>query len=221
MKEERIRRIACVGDSITFGHCASDASQSYPAALGRLLGAGWETLNFGRNSATLLSDYTYAGHEIPYTMCEPYAPSLASEPDIVLIMLGMNDANPLHALSAGNDGALSDALLERYFAEACALIQTYRALPAHPAVFFCQTTWMLRQTCAKWDAHYIARFLGNLEKLLPVQRRVAQAEGVPYIDTREGMRLPEYYFDGAHMTDMGYAALAAVIARQLRENNAI
>ena len=220
MMSEKIKRIACVGDSITFGHCASGPGQSYPAVLGRLLGAGYETFNFGRNSATLLEDYVYAGHEIPYVQCEQYAPSLSSSPDIVLIMLGMNDANPLHALSAGNDGVLSDHLLERYFLEARALTEIYRALPTRPAVFWCQTTWMLRQTCAKWDARYIARFLGNLEKLLPVQRRAAQAAGAPYIDTRESMRLPEYYFDGAHMTDMGYAALAAVIARQLRAQNA-
>ncbi len=213
---QTVKRIACVGDSITFGHCASGENKSYPAVLGTLLGEGYEVLNFGRNSATQLSDYVHSDREIPYVACEKYQPSLVSNPDCVVIMLGMNDANPLHAIAVNNDGVVSQEHLDHYFTQACAMIDTYRRLPTKPQVFLCQTTWMLRQPCVKWTEHYIDRFLGNLEKILPVQRRVAEAMNAPYFDTRTDMRLPEYYYDGAHMTDPGYAALAATIERQLR-----
>ena len=49
--------VACVGDSITYGHGASDrGSKSYPAQLQALLGDGWTVLNFGHNARTALDE---------------------------------------------------------------------------------------------------------------------------------------------------------------------
>ena len=54
--QEKIR-VACVGDSITFGSGIQDRNtNSYPAQLGRLLGEKWETRNFGVSGATLLKN---------------------------------------------------------------------------------------------------------------------------------------------------------------------
>ena len=51
--QEKIR-VACVGDSITFGSGIRDRqTNSYPAQLGRLLGEKWEARNFGVSGATL------------------------------------------------------------------------------------------------------------------------------------------------------------------------
>ncbi len=48
-------KVACVGDSITFGFTIENRDQnSYPAQLGRLLGKNWEVKNFGVIGATLL-----------------------------------------------------------------------------------------------------------------------------------------------------------------------
>ena len=50
-------RVACVGDSITYGYMSSNPStKSYPARLQELLGDSYVVRNFGRNSVTLLTD---------------------------------------------------------------------------------------------------------------------------------------------------------------------
>ena len=49
--------VACVGDSITYGHGASDrGAKSYPAQLQALLGDGWNVRNFGHNARTALDE---------------------------------------------------------------------------------------------------------------------------------------------------------------------
>ena len=49
-------RVACVGDSITWGAAIANRDRdSYPAVLGRLLGDGWEVRNFGRGGATAMN----------------------------------------------------------------------------------------------------------------------------------------------------------------------
>ena len=47
--------VACVGDSITFGYLASSTSKSYPSDLQGLFGSSVQVMNFGHNSATMLS----------------------------------------------------------------------------------------------------------------------------------------------------------------------
>src|SRR6266508_2581529 len=50
-------RVACVGDSITFGAGVENRENNcYPVVLGKLLGSRFEVRNFGVNGATLLKN---------------------------------------------------------------------------------------------------------------------------------------------------------------------
>jgi len=81
-------RVACVGDSITYGLRLIDRKKDcYPAVLQRLLGNGYEVRNYGANSATVQE----SGNR-PYTRKDVYRESLAWQPDIVLLLLGTNDS---------------------------------------------------------------------------------------------------------------------------------
>lgn len=51
-KKEKRKRVACVGDSITYGYGAASPYDSYPAVLGRLLGSDYEARNFGVDGTT-------------------------------------------------------------------------------------------------------------------------------------------------------------------------
>ena len=54
---EKIVRVACVGDSITYGSGIKDRwHDAYPAVLGRWLGTGWDVRNFGVSGATTLEE---------------------------------------------------------------------------------------------------------------------------------------------------------------------
>ena len=83
-------KVACVGDSITYGYNLSNpTTESYPARLQTLLGREHTVQNFGVSGTTVLkqSDHPYWG-ESAYTASGNFGP------DIVIVMLGTNDAKP-------------------------------------------------------------------------------------------------------------------------------
>lgn len=83
-------KIACVGDSITYGYNLSNpTTESYPARLQALLGREHTVQNFGVSGTTVLkqSDHPYWG-ESAYTASGTFGP------DIVIVMLGTNDTKP-------------------------------------------------------------------------------------------------------------------------------
>lgn len=83
-------KVACIGDSITYGYGAGDRdNQSYPAQLQALLGDGYEVGNFGKNGATLLR----RGHR-PYLEQDEYRAAKDFAGDICVIHLGVNDTDP-------------------------------------------------------------------------------------------------------------------------------
>lgn len=87
-------RVACVGDSITAGACA-EQTLGYPAILQELLGSEFEVINFGNGGKTLLNKGLCGPpptDDCSYVSTSTYQQALQSNPDILTIMLGTNDA---------------------------------------------------------------------------------------------------------------------------------
>lgn len=83
-------RIACVGNSVTYGFTLKDPSaESYPAKLQQLLGDKFEVGNFGHSGATL----THKGYR-PYYKTKEFSEALQFRPDAAVIELGVNDTDP-------------------------------------------------------------------------------------------------------------------------------
>lgn len=81
-------KIACVGNSITYGaNILNRENNSYPAQLQNLLGDDFEVKNFGVSGRTLLTN-----GDLPYTNTNEYTEALEYGADIVFIMLGTNDS---------------------------------------------------------------------------------------------------------------------------------
>jgi len=94
-------RVACVGDSITYGAgVPTRRTKSYPAQLGGLLGTDYDTRNFGRCGATMLKH-----SDLPYMFSSQYTNALNFGPDIVVIMLGTNDSKHRGDGSLNSDNA--------------------------------------------------------------------------------------------------------------------
>lgn len=112
-------KVACVGDSITYGSCIEDRENySYPAQLQNLLGQEYDVRNFGVSGTTLLHKGNY-----PYISTEEYRKSLEFNPDIVLIKLGTNDSKPQNRVH-----------LAEYKQQYIDLINTYSTLPSKPRI---------------------------------------------------------------------------------------
>ena len=89
-KRQKTIRVACIGNSITYGTGIADrTNDSYPSQLQRLLGSNYQVGNFGKPGATLL----YHGHR-PYVKQEEFKGAIAFKGDIAVMHLGINDTDP-------------------------------------------------------------------------------------------------------------------------------
>ncbi|TKC07388.1 GDSL-type esterase/lipase family protein [Pedobacter frigoris] len=85
---QSVIKIACVGNSITYGSGIVDREKNaYPAQLQAMLGTNYQVMNFGVSGTTLLKK-----GNIPYWNTPAYKKALESKPDVVFIKLGTNDS---------------------------------------------------------------------------------------------------------------------------------
>ena len=121
-------RIACVGDSITFGAGVKNRGvMNYPAQLERMLKEdgklpNYEVKNFGVSARTMLNKGDH-----PYSKEKAFRNSIAYQPNIVIIKLGTNDSKP-HNWKFSAD----------YAQDTKSLIQSYQALESKPRIILCK-----------------------------------------------------------------------------------
>lgn len=88
-KEGQIK-VACVGDSITYGHGVENWEENnYPAQLQQMLGDEYHVMNFGSSGACVNPN-----GDQPYTSRDVYQASIDYDADILMFMLGTNDSKP-------------------------------------------------------------------------------------------------------------------------------
>ncbi|MCL2023799.1 MAG: GDSL-type esterase/lipase family protein [Oscillospiraceae bacterium] len=186
-------RVACVGDSLTFGHMiAWRHKNSYPARLQTLLGKDYQVLNYGANARTLQN-----GADMPYAQTRLYPASLASQPQIVLIMLGTNDTKT-HNWNALN-----------YEADLRELVRAYQALESEPRVY-------LLQPPAVYDNPYTITDQTVREEILPIMARVSQELGTGLIDVYTPTSGDDsLVYDGVHFKPAGVEIIADTVFHAL------
>ena len=192
------KRVACVGDSITFGAAIKDrAKNCYPAQLGRILGEGWEVANFGVNGATLLKK-----GDKPYWKQKAFEQAYAFEPDVVVIKLGTNDSKPQNWKHKAD-----------YVADYLDLIEGFRKLESKPEVFICYPVpaypgrWGITDKVMK-------------EEVMPRLDEVAKKSGCKVIDLYSALSDREEMFpDRVHPNAAGATVIAEVVAAALAEKD--
>ena len=115
-------RVACVGDSITYGAGIKDRkNMNYPKQLGKLLGKEYEVRNFGNSGSTMLKK-----GDKPYWEQKEFKAALEYAPNIVIIKLGTNDTKPQN----WKHGA-------EYSVDYKAMISSFTKLSSKPKVYIC------------------------------------------------------------------------------------
>ena len=126
LSARRTIKVACVGNSITYGTGVANREQNaYPVVLQRLLGKGYQVENFGKPGATLLRH----GHR-PYFDQPEFRAALQFRPDIAVIHLGINDTDPR------NWPNYRDEFIPDYLA----LIDSLRAVNPHVRILVARLT---------------------------------------------------------------------------------
>ncbi|WP_316817580.1 GDSL-type esterase/lipase family protein [Pedobacter nyackensis] len=186
-------RVACVGNSITYGSGVFNREKnSYPAQLQRMLGNGYEVMNFGQSGATLLKNTVN-----PYWKTKAYADALASNPNIVLIKLGTNDSK------AANRGRYNE--FESNYKE---LISSFRRLPSKPRIIL-----LLPLPSFSTDTNQI--YDAVIQKnIIPMIKHLAYEEKLEVVNLHSlFLDKPDLLPDKIHPSSIG----AAVIASRLYE----
>jgi len=187
-------RVACVGDSITYGAGIKDRKhKSYPAQLDRMLCEKWDVRNFGVNGATLLKE-----GDKPYWKQKAFQQALAFEPHVVIIKLGTNDTKPQNWEHKDDFAADCRAMIERF-----------RTLDTEPRIFLCRPVpafpgrWGIRDAVIR-------------EGVIPIVNRVAKEKRVGVIDLYEALKGKKALFpDTVHPNAKGAGLMAKRIAHVL------
>ncbi|WP_372798731.1 GDSL-type esterase/lipase family protein [Pontiella sp.] len=195
LKHTRPVRVACVGDSITFGHGIKNREKnSYPAQLALLLGDGYRVENFGVSGATLLKN----GNK-PYWKTKRFKPAHDFKPDVVIIKLGTNDSKPQNW-----------QYKEAYISDYVALVKEFQALPGHPEVRIC---YPVPAYPGRWGIS--DEVVAN--EIIPMIDQVALQTGAEIIDCYTALSdRPDLFPDTVHPNAEGARLIAEAVAGALR-----
>ena len=187
-------RVACVGDSITYGAGVKDRETNcYPAVLGRMLGAKWEVRNFGVSGATMLKK-----GDKPYTKQKAFTAALEMKPNVVIIKLGTNDSKPQNWKNKA-EFAVDTRDLINEFRKVDPKVRVYLCLPvpAYPG------NWGISDGVIRGE-------------VIPLLRAVAKAMQATETDLYTALSgKPQLFPDKVHPNAEGAALMAATVFRAL------
>jgi len=185
-------RVACVGDSITYG-VGADPGKSYPSQLQGLLGDKWQVKNFGFSARTLLKK-----GDSPYSKEQAFKDAHDWKPNVVIIMLGTNDTKPPNWIHH-----------EEFYGDYKDFVESFKNLSNAPRIFICQPTpipepgnYGINET--------------NLKIEIPLIQKVAAEEKVDIIDMHAALESkPELLPDHVHPNTAGAGLMAQAAAAAL------
>ena len=200
-------RVACIGDSITFGARIEARRSTYPELLSERLGPAYRVTNFGLGGATLL-----AAGDRPFTGSDAI-PALAKlRPDIVVVILGTNDT------CAGKRGNWSHA--DDLEADARAFVESL--VEGGARVFLASPPPMFPEAQGLDDARRadLRERAPRLERIRRAYAQVARdVEGVSFLDLSRVLSVREVS-DGVHPNPFGALAIAERVAAAIESREA-
>ena len=191
-------RVVCVGDSITKnGYWENNLQGALPET--------YVVEGFGVNAATALRyGMKNDGTPMGFVGTEAYADSLRTVPDIVVIMLGTNDAKPINW-----EGDMDNP--HQFIIDTTDLVRTYQQMDSAPTVFLALPPTVHR-TYSTITEEALA------QKVIPALRRVAKVTDAHLIDVHAATaNAAEHFADGVHPSDNdGGQCIADAIAAAIR-----
>jgi sialate O-acetylesterase len=200
-------KIACVGDSLTA------SSPCYPTYLQQILGSDIEVGNFGRSGASL-SQYTnndsYGAYNSVWNQTI-YAEGVefAKDADLVIIMLGTNDATKIENGQPKFDW---ETVKPAYKAAYEALINDYKAVNPDIEVVMMTSPPVLSENTLSISNEILDT------KTYALQLEIAEELGIKLLDFRAYLKglsggYDDYYRDGVHFNEAGAQLFAEFVAK--------
>jgi len=188
-------KVACIGDSITYGHgMPNRVLNCYPAQLQNILGPTYEVKNFSVSARTLLKKGDY-----PIWEEQVYKDAKAFEPDFVVIQLGTNDTKPQNWKHKAD-----------FISDYRSMIEEFESLPSVLKV------WMVKPVPVYGKGDISDAILKN--EILPMIDSIASADEVPIIDLYSALSNNAGMFpDGVHPDKMASGIMAGIVAASVSQ----
>jgi len=179
-------RVACIGDSIT-------QYSTYPDELQTLLGTSYNVREFGVSGSTvLINSFT------PYIDQREFQKAKEFLPNVVIILLGTNDARADHYQSIAN-----------FVADYEQLVHEVQALESKPKIFLVTPPPLFDNNLHLSNANL-------LEGVIPGVEQVAEELGLTVIDVYTPLSShSEYFADGVHPDNDGARLIASEIYKAI------
>ncbi len=175
-------RVACVGDSITNG-------TEYPDDLWMMLGVNYAVGNFGVGGATV----SLESNE-PYMNQTEFLNAKEFLPNVVVIMLGTNDAYPSRQQNIGN-----------FTDDYKRLVDEFQALLSKPKIFIVVPPPIFSNNLGPNNEILV-------KDIIPLIKQTANELGLPIIDVYSPLvNHPEYFWDGVHPNSQGAKIISTVV----------
>ena len=190
-------KVACIGDSITFGTGLPQRETScYPAQLQKILGDGFEVKNFASESASISPD-----PPSPYVATAQFKEALKYLPTVVLIHLGTYDTLPQ---PWSQSWKFRIAYQE--------MISEFRGLPSKPQIWLIKPVPAFKSEDKGINATIIE------EEIIPLIDGISSTAGAPVIDLNASfLKRPELFQDGILPNAEGAGEIAKIIAPLLQK----
>lgn len=199
-------KVACVGDSITYGLGIRNwQKNNYPVVLQELLGETYHVANFGSSGSCVNPNGSK-----PYRDREIYQKSLDYDADILVFMLGTNDAKPENWTD-----------MERFMSDYMELLGTYMEGENPPKLYIgiCSEAYFVKESengIAGFDIQ--PAIVDEIAERLH-QMPLSSVYPCSVIDIHALTEAhPEWFkTDGIHPDKDGARAIAQVVAEAIRE----
>ena len=188
-------RVACIGNSITFGSCIDmNDVLGYPAQLQKLLGSGYFVRNFGIGASCMAST-----SEKPYMKLRAWKDAKDFNPNLVVIKLGTNDSKPQNWNP------------DDYRRTYQAMIDTLKSLPAHPKIYL---AYPIKAFKVQWGINDSTIVNG----VIPIIQKLAKKNKLPVIDLHAVVTDPNLIVaDGIHPNAKGAAVIAKAVGEAIKK----
>lgn len=198
------RKIACIGDSITFGMMRDGKGvyyqfDNYPQKLEALLGEGWKVCNYGQSGSYVTRD----DGKLCYWNLRQFADSKAKHADAYIIMLGTNDSSNWDA--------------DAYRESLGALVDVYReSAPEAKLFLMISPTAYPNEVTGKVAAGANTEVIDH--EIPGIVTAIAEEKGARVIDLHSfTANHADWYVDGVHPNGEGHQHIAEYIYENIRD----
>lgn len=195
-KAEQPIRIVCVGNSITAGFGSTSEATAWPAQANKLLGSRYAVSNCGVSGTTM-----FRNSNAPYWKTSRFVNAKKLDPQILIIALGTNDADPWRWNTLKNE----------FKPDYLDMVKEFRKGGKDPIIYVCFPPPLFGSAKAAQNAVVE-------EELIPLIKEIAQEIGARVIDFHSPLLSASKQFpDDIHPDDAGALFMAQIAYDNIRK----